>query len=68
MIQFTCMQLSKVERERIQYQHGQGTLALLSHLLLLKILLLQGLEGYNRSQRLNNNGQKQVIQIINKIV
>jgi hypothetical protein len=26
-IQFKCMQLSKVERERIYDQHGQGTLA-----------------------------------------
>jgi hypothetical protein len=44
MIQFTCMQLSKVERERIQYQHGQRTLALLSHLLLLKILFFKVLK------------------------
>jgi hypothetical protein len=31
-------------------------------------LLLRDLEGYRRSQRLNNNDQKQVIQTINKIV
>jgi hypothetical protein len=29
MIQFKCVQLSKVERERIYDQHGQGTLALI---------------------------------------
>jgi hypothetical protein len=28
-MQFKCAQLSKVERERIQHQHGQGTLALI---------------------------------------
>jgi hypothetical protein len=40
MIQFKFMQLSKVERERIYDQHGYGTLALLSHLLL-KVLFFE---------------------------
>jgi hypothetical protein len=31
-------------------------------------LVLRDLEGYRRSQRLNNNDQKQAIQTINKIV
>jgi hypothetical protein len=31
-------------------------------------LVLQDLEGYRRSQRLNNNDWKQAIQTINKIV
>jgi hypothetical protein len=31
-------------------------------------LLLRDLEGYQRSQHLNNNDRKQAIQIINKIV
>jgi hypothetical protein len=30
--------------------------------------LLEGLEGYQSSQRLNNNDRKQAIQRINKIV
>jgi hypothetical protein len=30
--------------------------------------ILRDLEGYRRSQRLNNNDQKQAIQEINKIV
>jgi hypothetical protein len=31
-------------------------------------LILQGLKDFQSSQRLNNNDQKQAIQIINKIV
>jgi hypothetical protein len=31
-------------------------------------LLLQDLEGYRRSQRLNNSNRKQAIQTINKTV
>jgi hypothetical protein len=37
-------------------------------LLLLKSLILQDPEDYRRSQCLNNNDWKQVIQAINKIV
>jgi hypothetical protein len=35
------MQLSKLERERIYDQHGQGTLALIPRYLLLKIFFLK---------------------------
>jgi hypothetical protein len=44
MIQFKCMQLSKVEKERIWDQHGHGTLALILHLLLLKVIFLKVLK------------------------
>jgi hypothetical protein len=40
MIQFKYMQLSKVEKERIYDQHGQGTLALIPRYLLLKVFFL----------------------------
>jgi hypothetical protein len=38
------MQLSKVEKERIWDQHGQGTLALISRLLLFKVFFLKVLK------------------------
>jgi hypothetical protein len=41
MIQFKCMQLSKVKKERIYDQHGQGTLALIPCYLLLKVFFLK---------------------------
>jgi hypothetical protein len=44
MIQFKCMQLSKVERERIYDQHGKGTLALIPRYLLLKVFFLKVLK------------------------
>jgi hypothetical protein len=44
MTQFICTQLSTVERERTYDQHGQGTLALLSRLLLLKTLFFKVLK------------------------
>jgi hypothetical protein len=67
MIQFKCMQLSKVERNNIGSTWSRNTcLALL--LAAAKSLVLRDLEGYRSSQRLNNNDRKQVIQIINKIV
>jgi hypothetical protein len=67
MIQFKCMQLSKVERNNIGSTWTRNTcLALL--LAAAKSLVLQDLEGYRSSQRLNNNDRKQVIQIINKTV
>jgi hypothetical protein len=41
---------------------------LYSLLATIQSLLLRDLEGYQRSQRLNNSDRKQVIQTINKIV
>jgi hypothetical protein len=38
------MQLSKVEKEKIWDQHGQGTLALIPHYLLLKVFFLKVLK------------------------
>jgi hypothetical protein len=44
MIQFKCMQLSKLEKERIYDQHGQGTLALIPHYLQLKLFFFKVLK------------------------
>jgi hypothetical protein len=44
MIQFKCMQLSKVERERIYDQYGQGTLTFIPRYLLLKVFFFKNLK------------------------
>jgi hypothetical protein len=67
MIQFKCMQLSKVERENIGSIWSRNT-CFDSPLANTQSLLLEGLEGYQSSHRLNNSDRKQVIQRINKIV
>jgi hypothetical protein len=67
MIQFKCMQLSKVERENIGSTWSRNT-CLDSPLAAAQNLLLEGLEDFRSLQRLINNDQKQTIQRINKTV
>jgi hypothetical protein len=62
------MQLSKVERENIGSTWPRNT-CLDSSLAVAQSLLLEGLEDYQSSRRLNNNNdRKQEIQTINKTV
>jgi hypothetical protein len=61
------MQLSKVERKNIWSTWSRNTCHALP-LAASQSLVLRDLEGYQSSQRLNNNDQKQVIQKINKTV
>jgi hypothetical protein len=62
------MQLSKVEREEYRINMFKEHL-LDSPLTATQSLLLEGLEDFQSSQRLNNNDdRKQAIQRINKIV
>jgi hypothetical protein len=67
MIKFKCMQLFEVERENIGSTWSRNTCFALP-LAATQSLVLQGLEDYQSSQRLNNNDRKQAIQRINKIV
>jgi hypothetical protein len=61
------MQLSKVERENIGSTSSRNT-CVNSLLAAAQSLLFQDLEGYQSSQRLNNNIRKQETQAINKTV